>query len=296
MTFSNAVPSSENCVSPHTKGSLLREAYSSRSFTSYFLNTVWKIADLSISKSNRPVPLHYMRLLILLLSLLVALPTSAQRLIPYRRGLLWGYADSTRHVAIPPQYQYAEPFKGGLGKVWRAGKCGYINTQGREVVPICWDAASYLQEKIPWVYGGSLGTAWPYVKNWVVVMQFDSAIARRYSFQPPAKPWLDWEGEEARGYSASHAQLLGFYTPAGRQVLPARYASFYALNAQCFVATRVVSRYDGTEVGGCIIQDFVDRPIYGHQLVTYAGRILAGGQTFSQINGLYGDTLLVGAS
>jgi hypothetical protein len=236
-----------------------------------------------------------MRLLLLLLSLLAAGPTSAQRLIPYRRGLLWGYADSTRHVVIAPQYQYVEPFKGGLGKVWRAGKCGYVNPQGREVVPVRWDAASYQEKKIPWVYGGSLGAPFePYAKNWVLVMQFDSVMARRYSFQPPAKPWLDWEDEQSRGYSASHSQLLGFYTPAGRQVLPARYASFYPLNAQCFVATQVVSRYDGREVGGCIIEEFVDRPIYGHQLITYTGRILAGGQTFSQINGLYGDTLLVG--
>jgi hypothetical protein len=236
-----------------------------------------------------------MRLLLLLFSLLVAWPTSAQRLIPYRRGHLWGYADSTRHVVITPRYQYAEPFKGSLGKVWRASKCGYVNPQGREVVPVRWDAASYQEKKIPWVYGGSLGAPFePYAKNWVLVMQFDSVMARRYSFQPPAKPWLDWEDEQSPGYSASDAQLLGFYTPAGRQVLPARYASFYPLNAQCFVATKVVSRYDGREVGGCIIEEFVDRAIYGHQLVTYKGRVLAGGQTFSQINALYGDTLLVG--
>lgn len=84
-----------------------------------------------------------MRYSLLFSSLLfISLEAFAQRLpalIPYRKGQLWGYADSTGTVRIPCEYQRAELFSNGSARVDREGKAGVINSKGNEVVPFRFD-------------------------------------------------------------------------------------------------------------------------------------------------------------
>jgi len=78
--------------------------------------------------------------LLLALFLACTLPVFAQEpdmsLIPYRKGNLWGYAAPDKNIAITPEYEEANLFYEGFAVVKKGGKYGYINKEGKVVIPI----------------------------------------------------------------------------------------------------------------------------------------------------------------
>jgi len=238
---------------------------------------------------------------LLLLLLALAQAGAAQALFPYRYGSHWGYRTRTGRVAIPPRYQHAEPFRGGLAKVWRANKCGYLNARGREVIPVRWDAASYREDSVAWL--GKPLPPWPAARGWVLVMRLDEPSVDEHSVNGPSvplphahysRPWQPGTAEQL----AQAAQLLGFYTPQGRVVLPADCEAFQWLNSDYLVATKVVghsttstSRPDGP--GMLAITSCELCPVRVAQLLHRSGRLLLHGQSFYQIADLDGDKLVV---
>lgn len=67
-------------------------------------------------------------------------------LIPFRRGEFWGYCTPDKKIVVEPVYDYADWFRDGLALVGRGcrtdcrdvydGAFGFIDRQGKEVVPI----------------------------------------------------------------------------------------------------------------------------------------------------------------
>lgn len=78
-------------------------------------------------------------LLLLLAPLLSAGSLLAQvRLIPYRQGSLWGYADRQHRVRIAPAYDNVTFFHRGLARVLRDGKWAYLDSTGRLLTPLAY--------------------------------------------------------------------------------------------------------------------------------------------------------------
>ncbi len=77
--------------------------------------------------------------LILALFLACTLPVFAQEpdmtIIPYRQGDLWGYSTSDKSIFIKPEYEEANLFYEGYAVVKKGGKYGYINKEGKVVIP-----------------------------------------------------------------------------------------------------------------------------------------------------------------
>jgi hypothetical protein len=77
--------------------------------------------------------------LILALFLAFTLPVFAQTddmsLIPYRKGDLWGYATPDKTIIVNPEYEEANLFSEGFASVKKGGKFGYINREGKVVIP-----------------------------------------------------------------------------------------------------------------------------------------------------------------
>jgi WG containing repeat len=77
--------------------------------------------------------------LLLILLLAFTLPIFAQSpdmsLIPYRKGDLWGYASFDKTIMIKPEYEEAHRFYEGYAAVKKGGKFGYINKEGKVVIP-----------------------------------------------------------------------------------------------------------------------------------------------------------------
>jgi hypothetical protein len=77
--------------------------------------------------------------LLLILFLAFTIPVFAQEpdmsLIPYRKGNLWGYAAPDKNIAITPEYEEAHLFYEGFAVVKKGGKYGYINKEGKVVIP-----------------------------------------------------------------------------------------------------------------------------------------------------------------
>ncbi len=95
-----------------------------------------------------------MKRLTLLLFICALLPVtaSAQQLIPYRKGELWGYADATLKIRVRPEYDAVGRWgRGGLAWVRRGDRYGYVNSTGRLVIPLKYEGAGD--------FNGS-GTAW----------------------------------------------------------------------------------------------------------------------------------------
>jgi hypothetical protein len=71
------------------------------------------------------------RVLLLLLFFISVTDISAQRLpdlIPYRKGNLWGYCDSTKRMVIEPRFERAFFFKNGVAIVRSQGEKFWLNT------------------------------------------------------------------------------------------------------------------------------------------------------------------------
>ena len=77
--------------------------------------------------------------LILALFLACTLPVFAQEpdmtIIPYRKGDLWGYSTTDKNIFIKPEYEEANLFYEGYAVVKKGGKYGYINKEGKVVIP-----------------------------------------------------------------------------------------------------------------------------------------------------------------
>jgi hypothetical protein len=56
-------------------------------------------------------------------------------LIPYRKGNLWGYCDSTKKIVIEPKYERTYLFCGSTAIIRENGYYGLIDTSGKIVLP-----------------------------------------------------------------------------------------------------------------------------------------------------------------
>ncbi len=62
-------------------------------------------------------------------------------LAPVSLGRKWGYLGRDMKVAIPPQFDLAQPFSEGMAGIEVAKKWGYIDKEGRIVIPPKYDIA-----------------------------------------------------------------------------------------------------------------------------------------------------------
>ena len=77
--------------------------------------------------------------LLIPLLIIIALPVFAQQtdmsMIPYRKGNLWGYASPDKTMLITPAYEQVNFFYEGYASVKKGSKFGYINKEGKVVIP-----------------------------------------------------------------------------------------------------------------------------------------------------------------
>jgi hypothetical protein len=85
--------------------------------------------------------LAWLPLVVLLSSTPAAAQSSTARLVPYRKGTQWGYADRRGRLVLPLRYDEAGPFIDEVAWV-RIGKCyGYIDGAGNFLTPVQYDRA-----------------------------------------------------------------------------------------------------------------------------------------------------------
>ncbi|WP_426489592.1 WG repeat-containing protein [Hymenobacter sp. 102] len=82
------------------------------------------------------------RLLLQLLLLLAGAASVAQaqtaptRLVPFRQGTRWGYADRSRRLVLPARFDEAGPFQEEIAWVRQGQLYGYIDGGGNPVTPV----------------------------------------------------------------------------------------------------------------------------------------------------------------
>ena len=78
-------------------------------------------------------------LIIFCISICYAQDNTTPDLIPYRKGDKWGYCNKDKEIIISCKYELAERFDEELAMVIMNDKWGFIDNQGREVIPIIYD-------------------------------------------------------------------------------------------------------------------------------------------------------------
>ncbi|MBT9392020.1 WG repeat-containing protein [Hymenobacter sp. NST-14] len=82
------------------------------------------------------VPLSLLLLTLLLAAADAGAQTAASRLVPFRQGSRWGYADRSRRLVLPARYDEAGPFAEELAWVRQDSLYGYIDGGGNPVTPV----------------------------------------------------------------------------------------------------------------------------------------------------------------
>ncbi|UPL48852.1 WG repeat-containing protein [Hymenobacter sublimis] len=62
--------------------------------------------------------------------------TATSRLVPFRKGGKWGYADQSRRLVLPLRYDEAGPFVEEIAWVRQGQRYGYIDGGGNPVTPL----------------------------------------------------------------------------------------------------------------------------------------------------------------
>lgn len=172
----------------------------------------------------------------------------------------WGYFDyETGDIAITPQYDYAGPFYGELALVIKAGKKGFIDPAGNEVISVIWDevkkgrierkwiSGELVEECDPWVVRG--GDKWGYIdkKGEIVIpLKFDDASV--------------FEGDYAQ---VKIGDQWGYINKNGQMVINAEYEDVDSFKwiQDCYIArVKKAGKYgfiknDGSYVAECYFRD-----------------------------------------
>lgn len=78
--------------------------------------------------------------------------------IPIQENELWGYADSSGLIVIPPKYDFACVFEQDIAHVKLQNKWGLINKHGKEITPIKYDNISLIDStQSPPIFRVSIG-------------------------------------------------------------------------------------------------------------------------------------------
>ncbi|WP_227610371.1 WG repeat-containing protein [Hymenobacter translucens] len=149
--------------------------------------------------------------LLLLLMLMAASPATPQgtgaRLLPFRHGDKWGYADRSRRLVLPLQYDEAGPFIGEIAWVKVGDKYGYIDGAGNPITPVQYArAGNFHRDRARVELNGE---------------QFDiDPSGRRLDAGPAEEPEVDFL---TQGDIVRKDGKLGFRFSVGQAVVPPLY-------------------------------------------------------------------------
>ena len=98
----------------------------------------------------------WIRFLTTWILLSMVLPLKAQKMIPYRKGEHWGFADKSGEIVVPCNYERTTFFETELARVKQQGKWGLIDRTGGIFLPIAYDIVygAVKQERIVVCKGG----------------------------------------------------------------------------------------------------------------------------------------------
>jgi len=221
------------------------------------------------------------------------LASPSDPLLPYRRGTLWGYATPARRLVIAPQYTYAERFDHGLARVWCGRKCGFIDTSGREVIPVRFDRAGYYRLASPRprvAYSPEVPGNWAGGHGRIVVMLLDSLNQPKEAApdaEPALPPWFD-----ERWANQADTNKWGLYDSLGRVVLPPSYSFLTCRPDGLLAATRIATYFSGSLHEGETLSSYRNYPIYEEQLLTPAGKPLMQGKAYTKLGEILGGQML----
>ena len=74
----------------------------------------------------------------------------------------YGYVDTTGKEVVPLKYDYTESFSGGLAGVRLNGKWGFVDKTGKEVVPVKYDSVNKFEDGLAQV---KLNGKWWFISN-----------------------------------------------------------------------------------------------------------------------------------
>jgi hypothetical protein len=83
------------------------------------------------------------------LFLFFTISANTQSLFPYKKDKSYGYIDKSGKVIITPQFDKTYEFIDGLGRVKKGPKIGFVNSDGKIVIPIIYDKPEQVKFHLP---------------------------------------------------------------------------------------------------------------------------------------------------
>ena len=151
------------------------------------------------------------------------------KLIPYRSGDLWGYADSTGAIKIKPQYTRADPFEGKVAMVLKNTTVNLIDLTGKELFKwehryfSVWNNRLIFAETTNRLHGVYTIAG----KEILPPVYRDATLLKYKETSPKAllKVWTDAKPEPGPAVASTMPPVynMTIFDETGRQVLPELY-------------------------------------------------------------------------
>lgn len=165
--------------------------------------------------------------------------------IPFRKGDKFGYSDANKNLLTEAKYEAAEPFNDGLARVKLNGKYGFINKQGKEVIPLKYDFAQY---GVPFtskdknsndetLLAVELNGKWGYInktgKEIIPLIYDDTENVKNHLEEIFGRLWILFKDGGEYGERLLKVKLndkWGFIAKTGKEVIPFKYDSSHSFS------------------------------------------------------------------
>lgn len=215
------------------------------------------------------------------------LPSLANiKLIPYRKGKLWGFSDVNRKILIEPKYYSAQPFREDMAIVWLNGKSGFVDTTGREIIfnkyltvgnfseglavvekhSGSWRYKGYINKDFQEIIPPKYALAYPFEGEVAKVrLNFDDALKVKSGFDEvlidktgqEVTPKYDAIGEFSEGliWMSSRSGSYGYIDKTGKEIIPEKYGDCKSFS-EGLAAVSLNSRWGIIDKTGQIVLPF----------------------------------------
>lgn len=140
----------------------------------------------------------------------------------------YGFKDAQGNIIVQPKYDYVSKYEYGLVYVNIGKKYGYVNRQGKEVIPVIYNQVSYR--------AGNKGMIWVYIND-----KYGFVDSTNKEIIPIKYQWLDSEFKNGIAKAKLNGKY-GYIDIQGKEIVPLMYDNVESIQKNGEIVSFIVQK------------------------------------------------------